>query len=96
MRLSDADELIKQIEADAEHIETPLAKMFLYANISDIKHAPTIAQPEIIRCKDCRYWGAYPSSSATPWLHECYARIARLHTAADEFCSRAERREVSE
>ena len=96
MRLIDADELIKQIEADAEHIETPLAKMFLYANISDIKHAPTIAQPEIIRCKDCRYWGAYPSSSATPWLHECYARIARLHTAADEFCSRAERREVSE
>lgn len=96
MRLIDADELIKQIEADAEHIETPLAKMFLYANISDIKHAPTIAQPEIIRCRDCRYWGAYPSSSATPWLHECYARIARLHTAADEFCSRAERREVSE
>ena len=96
MRLIDADELIKQIEADAEHIETPLAKMFLYANISDIKHAPTIAQPEIIRCKDCRYWGAYPSSSATPWLHECYARIARLYTAADEFCSRAERREVSE
>lgn len=46
MRLIDADELIKQIEADAEHIETPLAKMFLYANISDIKHAPTIAQPE--------------------------------------------------
>lgn len=96
MRLIDADELIKQIEADAEHIETPLAKMFLYANISDIKHAPTIAQPKIIRCRDCRYWDGYPSSSAMPWLHECHARIARLHTAADEFCSRAERREVSE
>ena len=60
---------------------------------SDVDNMPTI---EIIRCRDCRYWGAYPSSSATPWFHECYARIARLHTAADEFCSRAERREVSE
>lgn len=49
MRLIDADELIKQIEADAEHIETPLAKMLLYANISDIKHAPTIAQPKSYR-----------------------------------------------
>ncbi len=31
MRLIDADELIKQIEADASYIEHP------YANISDIK-----------------------------------------------------------
>ena len=61
-----------------------------------VADAPTIEQPEIIRCRDCRYWGAYPSSSATPWLRECYARIARLHTAADEFCNRAERWEVSE
>ena len=61
-----------------------------------VADAPTIEQPEIIRCRDCRYWDGYPSSSAMPWLHECHARIARLHTAADEFCSRAERREVSE
>ena len=63
--------------------------------VDELRDMPS-AQPEIIRCKDCRYWGACPSSSATPWLHECYARIARLYTAADEFCSRAERREVSE
>ena len=45
MRLIDADALIKQIEADAEQMEGPIAKMFTYASISDVKHAPTI-EPE--------------------------------------------------
>lgn len=83
MRLIDADALKEKC----------FGKRGGLIHTSDVDNMPNI---EIIRCKDCRYWGAYPSSSATPWLHECYARIARLHTAADEFCSRAERREVSE
>ena len=41
-RLIDADALIAQMEADAEQMEEPIAKMFAYAAISDIKHAPTI------------------------------------------------------
>ena len=99
MRLIDADALVESIKEELWHWDTVdgiNAITVLKQTISDINNMPTIAQPEIIRCKDCRYWGAYPSSSATPWLHECHARIARLHTAADEYCSRAERREVSE
>lgn len=42
MRTIDADALIAQMEADAEQMEEPIAKMFTYAAISDIKHAPTI------------------------------------------------------
>lgn len=42
MRAIDADALIAQMEADAEQMEEPIAKMFAYAAISDIKHAPTI------------------------------------------------------
>jgi rubrerythrin len=45
MRLIDADALIGQMEADAEQMEDPIAKMFTYAAISDIKHAPTV-EPE--------------------------------------------------
>ena len=45
MRLIDADALIAQMEADAEQMEEPIAAMFAYAAISDIKHAPTI-EPE--------------------------------------------------
>ena len=45
MRLIDADALIAQMKADAEQMEDPIAKMFTYAAINDVKHAPTI-EPE--------------------------------------------------
>lgn len=44
-RLVDADALIEQMEADAEHMDEPYAKMMYHAAISDVKHAPTI-EPE--------------------------------------------------
>lgn len=44
-RLIDADALIAQMEADAEQMEEPIAKMFTYAAINDVKHASTI-EPE--------------------------------------------------
>lgn len=42
MRLIDADALIPQMESDANQMEDPIAIMFAYAAISDIKHAPTV------------------------------------------------------
>lgn len=42
MRLIDADALIKQMETDVAQIEEPIARMYVYAAISDIKRAPTI------------------------------------------------------
>ncbi len=42
MRLIDADALIHQVESDANQMEDPIAIMFTYAAISDIKHAPTV------------------------------------------------------
>lgn len=50
------------------------------------------AQPEIIRCKDCVYWDSLPSSSA-PEYHECVKRPFHINTIAEDFCSRAERRQ---
>ena len=45
-RLIDADALIPQMESDASEIEDPIASMFTYAAINDIKHAPTVeAEP---------------------------------------------------
>ncbi len=40
-RYIDADALIEQMEADAEHIDDYIAKMMLYASIDDVKNAPT-------------------------------------------------------
>lgn len=45
-RLGDLDELIEQMEADAEHMDEPYAKMMYYAAISDVRHAPTIVDSE--------------------------------------------------
>lgn len=42
MRLIDADELIEQLEADAEHIDDAICKLMHYALIRDIKHQPTV------------------------------------------------------
>lgn len=43
------------------------------------------AQPEIIHCRDCRYkYGSACDNFAGVWVND------------DDFCSRAERREVSE
>lgn len=40
-RYIDADALIEQMEADAEHIDNYIVKMALYATIDDVKNAPT-------------------------------------------------------
>ena len=53
MRPIDADKLIAKLEDDAEHMEEPIAQMFTYAAINDIKHAPTITpEPHWIPCSE--------------------------------------------
>lgn len=44
-----------------------------------------LRQPEIIRCRDCRY----------KYSSDC-DNFAGIWVTGDDFCSRAERREVSE
>ena len=45
-RLIDADALIAQMEADEKQMEEPIAKMFTYAAINDVRHAPTVIEAE--------------------------------------------------
>lgn len=59
---------------------------------------PAFVQPlldavEVVRCKDCKYWDAFPTASSTPFMHECGCRYPRRGTSADDFCSWGERRE---
>lgn len=79
MRLIDADALIERLEADAEHMDEPVGKMFTYAAISDVKHFPTAV--EVVRCDDCVYYGS--------------RRWCELHSSVfddNAFCSYGERR----
>ena len=61
---------------------------------SDVDNMPTI---EIIRCRDCKYWDPFPSSSSAPEYHQCkrFGGVM-MGSRADDYCSYAERREVSE
>lgn len=52
-----------------------------------IDDAPTVDAVPVVRCKDCRYWDAFPTASSTPYTHECSCRYPHRGTSGDDFCS---------
>ena len=56
-----------------------------------VADAPTIEQPEIIHCRDCK-WHRFDKDN----IPYCYNIDYGYGWKDDDFCSRAERREVSE
>lgn len=65
MRMIDADELIKQMEKDGEHIEDAICKLMHYAFIRDIKSQPTIDPVKH------GHWIGISDSEATPRCSNC-------------------------
>ena len=72
-----------------------------------IKQLPPIqpAEPQIIRCKDCKYWIPYDWMFSEVWQSKNIADYPEdeigcnwsdMAMKANDFCSRAERREVTE
>lgn len=70
-----------------------------------VADAPTIEQPEIIRCRDCEYWMPYDWMFSEVWKsknmedypeNEIGCMYADMSMSATDFCSRSARREVSE
>ena len=71
-----------------------------------IKQLPPIqpAEPQIIRCKDCKYWIPYDWMFSEVWQSKNMAdypedeigcNLCDMAMKADDFCSRAVRREVT-
>lgn len=96
MRLIDADALGNRLyhevfEKDSEDQRWDSGCWMRYRLFEKVlKEQPTVEQPEIIRCRDCRYWqdnnGGYPHD-------EC--RWNKDETPnEDDYCSYAEREEV--
>lgn len=48
---------------------------------------------EKLCCSECKYWDEFPSSTIEQDFHECRYYTVRIHTKADDYCSKAERRE---
>lgn len=60
----------------------------------DLRELPS-AQPEIIRCKDCKYYGCILYSGTQFEYGKCFGHEESDYTfevKPDDFCSRAERR----
>ena len=85
MRLIDGDELKTAFPASEN--STPV----LIASVrATINHMPTIEQPEIIRCRECKY------NDMPPTAGNAGCTLLYGMTNQNGFCSLAERREVSE
>jgi hypothetical protein len=94
MRLIDGDALVESIKEELWHWDTVdgiNATTVLKQTISDINNMPTIPQPEIIRCRECK-WHRFDKDN----IPYCYNIDYGYGWKDDDFCSRAERREVSE
>lgn len=89
MRLIDADELKHRMET----VEMFGLKGLMKVARGMVIVSPTVDAVEVVRCKDCRYWDAFPTASSTPYTHECSCRYPHRGTSGDDFCSWGERSE---
>ena len=91
------DDLIsRQAAIDATWFEPSYTDpLNVLTEVRDRLKALPSAQPEIIRCRECKWWDRCPSSTIAPLYHLC-RRVGRMNMTADDFCSRAEQWEVSE
>ena len=80
-----AIDLLKQMRKDGDMV--PWEGKNVFARIREL---PTI-QPDIVMCKDCKY-AEYIDDVQTLWCTECGQGRT---VAPNDFCSYAERREVT-
>lgn len=67
-------------------IELPDSQTFFCISPEDVEALPS-AQPEIIRCKECKFYTEMRQD-----LNTGICRLACRHLGGDGFCSEAERR----
>lgn len=81
MRPIDADRLLEERRVKLYY---HLPNGDIAIPIIDIEHAPTIEQPEIIRCRDCQYW-----ESGTRY-GKC--KLTYISVTGDYYCAAAAER----
>lgn len=63
----------------------------------DVEHtieclkALSSAQPEVIHCRDCKYWREHKYAKETK-RYIPFCGFSAIYTQADDYCSKAERR----
>lgn len=103
MRLIDADALGNRLyhevfEKDSEDQRWDSGCWMRYRLFEKVlKEQPTVEQPEIIRCRDCDYWiPGFINDNDDFIPPKCGKYQQMVGHSEDDYCSYAERREVSE
>ena len=80
-RLIDANELIKEANADGA---------YGYVDAKQIADAPTVDAVEIVRCRECKFgsWDSEPDDAMV-----CVRTNDSFWRSGNDFCSRGERKE---
>ena len=74
------------------------------AEIREVINSQPTIQPDIVRCKDCKHWIPYDWMFSEVWRSKNMAEYPEdemgcnwcdMAMKANDFCSRAERREVT-
>ena len=80
-RLIDANELIKEANADGA---------YGYVDAKQVADAPTVDAVEIVRCRECKFgsWDSEPDDAMV-----CVRTNDGFWRSGNDFCSRGERKE---
>lgn len=87
--MSDLIDRGKAIEAIGEIHSLDYNAQAIKARIEQLPSA----QPEIVRCWECKWWELTPDNTMLPDWHKCRFYGTRMHTRDNDFCSKGERRE---
>lgn len=90
MRPIDADTLYMNLVKMKDFGELTAKKA-----IRTVENEPTIDAVQVIRCKDCKHSTAYyhGKHSALGMITYCCTQMLECNLKADDYCSRAERKE---
>ena len=60
-----------------------------------IENVPSVDAAEVVRCKDCKHWGASDiHSTIRPNNRRCRGIIGKMYTEPDYYCAYGERKDV--
>ena len=90
MRLIEADALLKELRKSCKyHAENSRELSLLQRDIIIVQEQPTIDAVPVVRCKDCKHW--YEKYRHGVDMSACKRAIG--YFGANDYCSRAERKE---
>ncbi len=94
----DAERLAKRLDDEFDNL---FLKGFEKVPVTDIRNAlmnilieqPTVEAEEVVRCKDCKYYGEYGECEGGIMIYNNNGGCGYISPEPDDFCNHGERKE---